>query len=88
MFYIARELLQRKDIETGTHQGLVNQFGLHFVKEGPLQTRYGRMLREMQELREFAEYAEKRVVTQEDADTALQNAKEFVEEIGKLLRAL
>lgn len=36
IFYVAREWLQRVDVETGTHQGLINQFGLHVVKEGPL----------------------------------------------------
>lgn len=86
MFYVARQWLQRMDVQTGTHQGLINQFGLHAVKEGPVPARYGRMLRELRELREFAEYAEERVITQEDAETALRSADEFVERVGGLLR--
>lgn len=86
MFYVARELLGRMNIEPGTHQGLINQFGLRFVKEGPLPARYGRMLRETRELREFAEYAEERVITSEDAERTLRDAKAFVERVSELLR--
>lgn len=86
MFYIARELLHREDIEPNTHKGLVNQFGLHIVKNGSLSAQYGQMLREARELREFAEYAEQRVVTPEDAETALRKATDFVQKVGGLLR--
>lgn len=86
MFYVARELLQRHGSDPDTHQGTINQFGLHLVKNGPVSAQYGRAFREIRELREFAEYAEERVVTDEDAETALKDAKAFVERMSELLR--
>ena len=86
MFYVARELLKRYGVDPETHQGTINQFGLHLVKNGPLPARYGRVFREIRELREFAEYAEERVVTEEDAESALTEAKNFVERMSDLLR--
>lgn len=86
MFYVARELLKRYGVDPETHQGTINQFGLHLVKNGPLPARYGRVFREIRELREFAEYAEERVVTEEDAESTLTEAKNFVERMSDLLR--
>lgn len=85
MFFVARELLRREDITPNTHQGLINQFGLRFVKAGDLPARFGRMLREAKELREFSEYAEERVLSREEAQVTLRDAEEFVERISGLL---
>lgn len=54
MFFMARVLLQREDIDPKTHKGVVNQFGLHLVKRGSVPAEYGRSLREIEELRSFA----------------------------------
>lgn len=85
MFFVARELLRREDIAPSTHQGLINQFGLRFVKTGDLPARFGRMLREAKELREFSEYAEERVLAREEAQATLRDAEAFVEHISGLL---
>jgi hypothetical protein len=86
MFYVARALLRQEDVTPSTHQGLVNQFGLHFVKTERLPARFGRMFREVKELRELAEYAEERVITREDAEATLRDANAFVDRVSEMLR--
>lgn len=85
MFFLARALLKREGIMPKTHKGVVNQFGLHFVKQGPISDKYGRALREMEELRSFADYAESRVMSEADAETALRDARAFVDRLRPML---
>jgi len=88
MFYMARALLQQKGIETKTHSGLRQQFGLHFVKDGPMSTRFARMLDETEDLRALAEYAESAgVISAEDARASIDAARSFLERVRRELEA-
>ena len=58
MFYVACAVLRRAGSEPQTHSGLRNQFGLHFVKEGPLSERFAGMLNDAEEMRTLADYGE------------------------------
>lgn len=58
MFFMARALLKQKNVAPKTHAGIVNQFGLHLVKNGSVEARYGSLFRQAQQLREMGEYAE------------------------------
>jgi len=79
MFFVARAALRKEGMETRTHSGLVNQFGLHFVKTGLLNEGFGRSLREAQQLRQLAEYAESAgVISAEDARASIDAAQSFV----------
>ena len=85
MFYVARALLEQKDITPKTHSGLRNQFGLHFIKTGDLPERFAAMLNNAEDLRNLAEYAEERIITREDAEITLREAQEFVAFLADLL---
>lgn len=88
MFYMARALLQRKGIETKTHSGLRQQFGLHFVKDGPISTPFARVLDEAEDLRALAEYAESTgVISAEDARACIDAARSFVGRMRQELEA-
>ena len=41
MFYAAKAALGSIQVETRSHAEVINQFGLHFVKSGKLESRYG-----------------------------------------------
>lgn len=86
MFYVARALLKQAGSEPGTHSGMRNQFGLHFVKGGPLPERFARMLNDAEEMRTMADYAEDFVLTEDDARMTLRDAEAFVERMSTLLR--
>ena len=86
MFYVTRALLRRAGSEPQTHSGLRNQFGLHFVKEGPLSERFAGMLNDAEEMRTLADYAEEFVITEDDTRRTLRDAETFVGRIRELLR--
>jgi len=86
MFFVARALLRQVGTEPQTHSGIRNQFGLHFVKEGPLSERFAGMLNDAEEMRTLADYAEEFVLTEENARATLRDAEDFVERMSGLLR--
>lgn len=86
MFFVARALLRQVGSEPQTHSGIRNQFGLHFVKEGPLSERFAGMLNDAEEMRTLADYAEEFVLTKENAQVTLRDAEDFVEQMSGLLR--
>ena len=55
-FYAAEALLIRNAIKAGTHAGVRQMFGLHFVQPGIIDNRWGRFLGQMVRLREGADY--------------------------------
>jgi uncharacterized protein (UPF0332 family) len=86
MFYVARALLKQVGSAPETHSGLRNQFGLHFVKDGPLAERFARMLNDAEDMRTMADYAEDFVLTEDDARVTLRDAEAFVERMSVLLQ--
>lgn len=86
MFYVARALLKQVESPPETHSGLRNQFGLHFVKDGPLAERFARMLNDGEDMRTMADYAEDSVLTEDDARATFQDAEQFVERVTELLQ--
>lgn len=83
MFYLVQELLAEDRIHYSTHKGLISGFGRKFVKEGPLDTEFGKILNKGYERRMFGDYGQKDVVTKEMAEIALSETKKFNEEIKK-----
>ena len=86
MFHAASILLMLKGIESHTHSALVSMFGLHLVRSGEIEKRFGKMLSDTRELRENSDYGVSFEATEEEARLALKNAKEFLEEIKKYLK--
>jgi uncharacterized protein (UPF0332 family) len=85
MFFVARALLGQVGSEPQTHSGIRNQFGLHFVKEGPLAERFAGMLNDAEEMRTLADYAEEFVLTKSDAQATRKDAEAFVDRVSTLL---
>jgi uncharacterized protein (UPF0332 family) len=87
MFYVARALLRDAGVRTKTHSGLRQQFGLHFVKDGHIETRFAKMLDTAEDMRAFAEYAEDPdAVDRADAAEILASAEAFVHRIQEELQ--
>jgi uncharacterized protein (UPF0332 family) len=85
MFFVARALLRQVGSDPQTHSGIRNQFGLHFVKEGPLAERFAGMLNDTEEMRTLADYAEEFVLTKRDAQATRKDAEAFVDRVSTLL---
>jgi uncharacterized protein (UPF0332 family) len=84
MFYLVQGLLMEKGIGYSTHGGIVSQFGRIFVKEGPLDVEYSKILAKAFERRMLGDYGQLNQTSQEIASRALSEAKRFNETIGHL----
>ena len=86
MFHAASILLMLKGIEVHSHSGLVQMFGLHLVKTGEIDKKFGKMLSQVKELREDSDYEVLFEASKEEAELSLQNAEKFLKEIKRYLK--
>jgi uncharacterized protein (UPF0332 family) len=85
-FYAAHALLLTEDLHVKSHGGLVGVFGLHFVKTGKIDKKYGRYLSNLFEDRQKSDYSVYSGLERPDAENALSEAQEFVREVSRLLK--
>jgi hypothetical protein len=78
---------RKRCLESRSHRGLVALVGLHFVKTGRLDKRFGRYLSNLMEDRQQSDYNLFSGLEKEDAEQALEEAKAFVAEIRRQLSA-
>ena len=86
-FYAAQALLLSEGLTSKSHGGLITLFGLHFVKTGKVDKKYGRFLSNLMEDRQQSDYSLFSGFDRSDAENAVTEARAFVEEIRRLLKA-
>ncbi len=57
-FYAIIALLLKNDIETRSHDGVRTQFGLHFVKTGKINKKYGKLFTKLFDYRQKGDYGD------------------------------
>ena len=77
-FHAAQAALLLEGLHAHTHQGLVNLFGLHLVKSGKFEKRFGKFLSNLKDDREQSDYEPYSTIDQDSAQTAVQEAREFL----------
>ena len=85
-FHATQAVLLTEGLSANTHQGLVNLFGLHFVKTGKLDKRFGKFLSNLKDDRETSDYEIYSPIDQETAENALQEARSFLQEMKRYLK--
>lgn len=55
-YYVVSALLLKKSVETNTHKGIRQMFGLHFVKEGLVTNEDGRYFSDLYDRRQTGDY--------------------------------
>jgi uncharacterized protein (UPF0332 family) len=88
MFHAAKSLLALKDIYPKTHTGVVSQFGLQFVNEGFIEELYGKSFAKAQTKREKADYDIYYEPSEEEAESILEDAENFLERIKRAVKEL
>jgi uncharacterized protein (UPF0332 family) len=86
-YYAVTALLIQNGIETKTHQGVINQFGLHFVKTKIFSQKEGRFFKSLFELRQDGDYADWIIINEEDVVPLIEPVKKFIDKIEQLLSA-
>ncbi len=77
MFHTAQALLLTKEIINHTHKGVIMQYSKHFVQTGIFDKNTGRTFAKMQDERERSDYEIGFKASQNDAQEAYEQAKEF-----------
>lgn len=85
-YYAAVALLIRHGINPGTHAGVKQMIGMHFVATGRMSREIGRSFSLLFERRHSSDYDDFAYSTEEEVNELLPKAKAFIEAVGLLLR--
>ena len=85
-FHAAQAALLTEGLSASSHQGLVNLFGLHLVKTGKFEKRFGKFLANLKDDREQSDYEVFSTIDQETAQQAVKEAKEFLAAVESYLK--
>ena len=86
VFHSAQAVLLTEGLNARTHQGLINLLGLHFIKTGKLDKKFGRFLAELKDDRERSDYEIYSTIDEATATQAVKEAEEFLKGIRKHLK--
>jgi uncharacterized protein (UPF0332 family) len=78
IFHAARAILLTKDVDPETHNGAISLFGLHFVKPGIIENKYGKIFNEAKDDRESSDYLVIRKFSKTEAQLRVNQATIFV----------
>ena len=84
-YYAATALLIHNNLTTRTHTGTINQLSLHFIKNGLLDVKYGKLYKKLFELRQTGDYDDMITITEDDVIPFLEPAEQFLAEIENLI---
>jgi uncharacterized protein (UPF0332 family) len=84
MFYVAQALLLSKQLSFSTHSGVINAFGLQFIKSQELPNEYHRVLITAERIRLQGDYDSEDQISVEIAQQQIQWAERFLELQSKL----
>ena len=86
MFYAAQALLKANNIDVTKHSAVESSFGYYFAKAGKIEAKYHKMLLEARKIREIADYDIQDEIVEPEASLKVEQGKEFVQAIKKLLK--
>ena len=84
-YHAVQALLIKNGLYAHTHDGLLTQLGLHFVKPGIIDKEYGAFMSRMEQLREKGDYNCFYAITEEEIETIIKPTKELIQKIEELL---
>lgn len=88
MFHATRALLAFERFDSKRHSGILAFFNQHYIKNGKIELKYYSMLTLAQKLRNNSDYDDFFVVSRDDAEQQLINAKEFIDVIDSFISRL
>lgn len=88
VFHAAQALLLTEGEGPATHKGVVTLFGLLFVKTGKFKKDLGKYLANLKDERESGDYEVFSYIDRETAETAIEEAKQFIKETKEYLKGI
>ena len=68
-----------------THSGLISEFGLRIIKTELLDKKFGQYFRRAFEMRESSDYEIGIIFSEEEVETLIQNADEFLKKAKEFI---
>ena len=84
-YYAASALMLANNIESSTHKGVKTMLGLHFIRPGILELRYGRIYQQLFENRQSGDYEDFVYCDLELYNELQPQAADFVQKISSLI---
>jgi uncharacterized protein (UPF0332 family) len=85
-FYAVSGLLLKKGLDSSTHKGLRQMFGLHFVQTGIVSKEYGKFFSDLFDRRQTGDYDDFITFDKETALNLFSTGRDFVKEITTLIK--
>ncbi|MDO8930171.1 MAG: HEPN domain-containing protein, partial [Bacteroidota bacterium] len=85
-FYAVSGLLLKQGIDTSTHKGIRQMFGLHYVQTNLISKGYARFFSDLYDRRQTGDYDDFVLYDEETSKKLFSMAKEFVQEIDSLIK--
>ena len=85
MFYATLAVLATKKLGTSKHSGAISLFNKEFVKTGLLSVESSKLYHKAFDMRLEGDYKDFSLITNEDAETLIAGAQEFLIEVQKYL---
>jgi len=78
-FHAAKAMLNVLGYDAKTHSGLISEFGLRIIKTNMLEKKFAQYFRRAFEMRESSDYEIGLVFSEEEVQTLIRNAEEFLQ---------
>jgi uncharacterized protein (UPF0332 family) len=85
-FYAVSGLLLKKGVDSSTHKGLRQMFGLHFVQKEIVSKEYGKFFSDLFDRRQAGDYDDFITFDKETALNLFSTGRDFVKEITALIK--
>jgi len=87
-YYAVSALLIHHGHAAQTHNGVIQLFGLHFIKPGIVDRRFGKLYNQLFTLRLTGDYNDSYTLEEEDVVPLIAPARELIEAISTLAREM
>lgn len=84
-YYAASALMLANNLDSSTHKGIKTMLGLHFVKTGVIDSRFGRTYQQLFENRQSGDYEDFVYCDEELFNQLRPQAKDFIDCMIKLI---
>ncbi|MCL2328251.1 MAG: HEPN domain-containing protein [Bacteroidetes bacterium] len=84
-YYAVTALLINDGHEAHTHSGVKTLLGLHYLNTGKIEMSFGKMYRQLFGLRQTGDYEDWIIIGENDIQSFIEPAKQFIETIEKLI---
>jgi len=85
-YYAVSGLLLKKGVDTSTHKGIRQMFGLHYVQTGLISKEFARFFSDLYDRRQTGDYDDFVIYDEETSNKLFSMANKFVQEIDSLIK--